>query len=262
MRLRSADRRQPVPSRLGPITLRNDIQISPLTAAVENLVGGAGGHDAGILIHRVQSKSTARQLIQEHQGIVANVPEHPWGEFDDQCQRSIAVKDGGHAFEYSTFRPLHIHLDEINSTPLLLHERVETSDLDLDGQPAGHLDIYLRAMDEVGADVSGFRSFLSMLRLGRPYDECLNGIRARKPVRDFVSTTMDIVMNGSTVEVAAAFLYGREDPIPRMFQSLLGELQQGCLSPARMVTMIFTTSFPVLVTMPQVLSNSDAVSMS
>jgi len=109
----------------------------------------------------------------------------------------------------------------------------EESDLDLDGQPAGHLDIYLRAMDEVGADVSGFRSFLSMLRLGRPYDECLNGIRARKPVRDFVSTTMDIVMNGSTVEVAAAFLYGREDPIPRMFQSLLGELQEQGLEAPR-----------------------------
>jgi len=108
----------------------------------------------------------------------------------------------------------------------------EESDLDLDGTPAGHLDIYLRAMDEVGADSSGFRSFLSMLRLGRDFGESLNGIRARKPVRDFVTTTMDIVMNGSTVEVASAFLYGREDPIPRMFQSLLDELKgEGLTAP-------------------------------
>ena len=100
----------------------------------------------------------------------------------------------------------------------------EESDLDLDGEPAGHLDIYLRAMDEVGADASGFRAFLSLLELGRTVDESLNGIRARKPVRDFVRSTLDMAQNGETVEVAAAFLHGREDPIPTMFEQLLERL--------------------------------------
>lgn len=108
----------------------------------------------------------------------------------------------------------------------------EESDLDIDGQPAGHLDIYLRAMDEVGADASGFRTFLSLLELGRSVDEGLNGVRARKPVRDFVRTTLDIAQHGQTVEVAAAFLHGREDPIPKMFQQLLGRLEaQGLAAP-------------------------------
>ncbi len=102
----------------------------------------------------------------------------------------------------------------------------EESDLDVDGNPAGHLDIYLRAMDEVGADASGFRSFLAMVTMGRSVEESLNAVRVRKPVRDFVGTTMQIVRHGSTVEVASAFLNGREDPIPTMFTHLLLPLQQ------------------------------------
>lgn len=101
----------------------------------------------------------------------------------------------------------------------------EESDLDPDGKPAGHLDIYLAAMDEVRADASGFRSFLAMVSMGRSVDEALNGVRARKTVRDFVSTNIDMALNGTTVEVAAAFLHGREDPIPTMFTSLLGGLR-------------------------------------
>jgi hypothetical protein len=102
----------------------------------------------------------------------------------------------------------------------------EESDLDVDGKPAGHLDIYLRAMDEVGADASGFRAFLAMVTMGRTVGESLNAARARQPVRDFVGTTMQIATHGSTVEVASAFLNGREDPIPTMFTQLLEPLQR------------------------------------
>ena len=103
----------------------------------------------------------------------------------------------------------------------------EESDLDLDGNPAGHLDMYLKAMDDVGADTSGFRAFLAKLSMGRSVTEALNGVRARRVVQDFVATTMDIAENGSTVEVASAFLRGREDPIPLMFERLLGQLATG-----------------------------------
>jgi len=109
----------------------------------------------------------------------------------------------------------------------------EESDTDVDGSAAGHLDIYLAAMDEVGADASGFRAFLAGLVMGRSVSEALNGIRARRLVREFVGTTVDIAQRGSTAEVAAAFLYGREDPIPRMFQSLLGKLDDEGLAAPR-----------------------------
>jgi len=100
----------------------------------------------------------------------------------------------------------------------------EESDLDPAGKPAGHLDIYLAAMDEVCADTSGFRTFLATLGGGRSVEEALNAVRARRPVRDFVGTTMHITRHGTTVEVAAAFLHGREDPIPAMFARLLDVL--------------------------------------
>ena len=111
----------------------------------------------------------------------------------------------------------------------------EESDLDPDGRPAGHLDIYLGAMDEVGADTSGFRSFLAKLAMGRSVEESLNAIRARGPVRRFVTSTLAVAREGSTVEVAAAFLHGREDPIPAMFGRLLGTLAEEGLE-ARLFT--------------------------
>jgi hypothetical protein len=101
----------------------------------------------------------------------------------------------------------------------------EESDIDVDGSPAGHLDIYLSAMDEVGADTSGFRSFLAKLKMGRTVSEALNGIEARRVVRDFVGTTIQIAQEGNTVEVAA-------DPIPLMFECILGCLEeQGIQAP-------------------------------
>jgi hypothetical protein len=97
----------------------------------------------------------------------------------------------------------------------------EESDIGADGVPASHLDLYLAAMREVGADPSVFERFLDALREGEMLSTALADEDIPWFVREFVSRTLDTALNGNRIEVMASFLYGRENVIPAMFQGLL-----------------------------------------
>lgn len=97
----------------------------------------------------------------------------------------------------------------------------EESDLDPDGGVASHLQLYIAAMDEVGANAEPIRRFLSLLEYGADPELALAAVDAPLCARVFVSNTLTTVARASTVEVLASFLYGREDLIPAMFQRLL-----------------------------------------
>jgi len=97
----------------------------------------------------------------------------------------------------------------------------EETDEGPDGVPASHLEIYLSAMREVGAKLDPFLEFITVLKAGGTPEQALNIPSIPQYVRDFVLRTLDVAINGNTVEVAANFLYGREDIIPEMFQRIL-----------------------------------------
>jgi hypothetical protein len=103
----------------------------------------------------------------------------------------------------------------------------EESDEHPDGGWTSHFDLYLAAMEEVGADTGPARRLIDALASG---PVALDGSElARLAVRcgappgaaRFVSSTFDLVGSASTVEVAAAFALGREQLIPDMFEHLL-----------------------------------------
>jgi hypothetical protein len=97
----------------------------------------------------------------------------------------------------------------------------EESDLDPEGCAASHFDLYLAAMQEVGAPTEPVGRFIGQLRVGVPLDAALAAGEASAPVRAFVAETIRTVDAGSTIEVLASFLFGREDLIPEMFSRLL-----------------------------------------
>jgi hypothetical protein len=97
----------------------------------------------------------------------------------------------------------------------------EESDVDAEGHPASHLDLYLKAMDDVGADSGEFRSFLDALRAGSSLDEAFETAGTPQFVREFVRYTLGTATKGSLLETMACFFYGRENVIPDMFQGLL-----------------------------------------
>jgi len=100
----------------------------------------------------------------------------------------------------------------------------EETDVDPDGLYVSHLELYLRAMEDVGASTVQFDTFCSMVRAGDPVEAALTRIGVAQHVRAFVTHTMDLANTGTTEEVLAAFFYGREDIIPEMFHRLLKTL--------------------------------------
>jgi hypothetical protein len=97
----------------------------------------------------------------------------------------------------------------------------EESDLGPEGKPISHFELYLRAMDEIGADTTEIRGFMAQVALGAPLEDVLEDLRIPAGVRDFVTETLGCAIQGSIVEVASFFFFGREDVIPEMFERLL-----------------------------------------
>ena len=100
----------------------------------------------------------------------------------------------------------------------------EETDVGPDGFYVSHLDLYLRAMRDIGASTCQFEKFRSLALVGVPVEVALARTGAPHHVQAFVTHTMALASSGSTEEVLAAFFYGRENVIPEMFQKLLDTL--------------------------------------
>jgi hypothetical protein len=103
----------------------------------------------------------------------------------------------------------------------------EESDLGPDGKPASHFELYLRAMDEIGAKTDEVRSLLARIEQGESWEVALRELNAPAGITDFVSETLRCAIYGSVVEVASYFFFGREDVIPEMFKKLLALWSEG-----------------------------------
>lgn len=101
----------------------------------------------------------------------------------------------------------------------------EESDADGRGGYASHLELYLEAMAECGADTGPITRFLSEVAGGRDPLSVLESLPVPGSVARFVGQTLDTARRAATHEVCAAFFFGREEIIPDMFQSLVKELQ-------------------------------------
>lgn len=86
----------------------------------------------------------------------------------------------------------------------------EECDLDPQGRVKSHYQMYLDAMEEVGADTEVIRAFVDTL----DYSLIPEG------VAPFVQYNLEMAASGRDEEVAAAFLYGREKLIPDMFTTI------------------------------------------
>ncbi|QIX62409.1 DUF3050 domain-containing protein [Hymenobacter sp. BT18] len=102
----------------------------------------------------------------------------------------------------------------------------EETDLDPEGRPASHFELYLRAMRECGADTAPIEKLLAALAAGATVDAALQQAEAPASVRAFVLETFRIIEAGQPHAVAAAFTFGREDVIPAMFRHLVHDLRQ------------------------------------
>jgi hypothetical protein len=102
------------------------------------------------------------------------------------------------------------------------------------GGYSSHFELYLEAMEEIGAETRPIRDFVSQIQRQIPVEFALNEAPILPSTREFVRSTMRIAKNGHPHEVAAAFFYGREDVIPDMFSRLVESLPQQGVSVDRL----------------------------
>ena len=120
----------------------------------------------------------------------------------------------------------------------------EETDICEDGATFGsHLELYLRGMRQAGADTGPMERFLARIdrgdhevpsihrQGGTPIAAALAAMAleegAPPAAAAFMSSTVQLAMNGSVAEVAAVFTFGREDVIPHMFVALLPSDEKG-----------------------------------
>ena len=101
----------------------------------------------------------------------------------------------------------------------------EESDLDQDGKVLSHFEMYLEAMQQIGADTLPIHQLTEWLSYGKTLDEALYQLEIREETRAFVRFTFDIIDSGQLHKIAALFTFGREDLIPDMFIEILREMQ-------------------------------------
>lgn len=86
-----------------------------------------------------------------------------------------------------------------------------------------HFELYLFAMNEVGADTSAIEQFLDEVEtIG--VERALKNPNIPTPAREFVTTTLSFLDKEAHI-VASAFTYGRELLIPELFIELLNNLE-------------------------------------
>jgi hypothetical protein len=114
--------------------------------------------------------------------------------------------------------PAQPHLARLINEVVLAEE----SDLDPEGRPASHFDLYYRAMREAGASTAGIDRLLAALREGQPFEQALDGIG--EAAAQFVRTTMAAAHDPRPHIAAACFTFGREELIPDLFTQLVRRL--------------------------------------
>lgn len=112
------------------------------------------------------------------------------------------------------------------STRYLINEIVtgEESDVDLLGNRCSHFELYLQAMEQLGADTSVIHQLIKKIKQGTTIEEALATAGLPAAVHDFCAFTFDCIANEPVHVQAAVFTFGREDLIPDMFHEMVNGL--------------------------------------
>lgn len=103
----------------------------------------------------------------------------------------------------------------------------EECDEAVGGGHTSHFELYLAAMDEVGADRRPIDAFLERVNAGEDPLDALRDDEIPESVRTFVTHTLSVALDGEPHEVAASFCHGRENLLPDVLGAVQGGLGHG-----------------------------------
>jgi len=102
----------------------------------------------------------------------------------------------------------------------------EESDTGCGEVPTSHFELYLKAMEEAGANTVPVRCFVDRISRGSTLDEASREAGVPVCARRFMEHTFHVIRTRRVHEVAAAFTYGREGVIPGLFGEIVARLDR------------------------------------
>lgn len=113
-----------------------------------------------------------------------------------------------------------------STTCRLINEIVlgEESDIDQRGQPKSHFELYVEAMEAMGAKTKTLDRFIAEVKGGKTPMAAAQHANIPLSALDFMNFTFDVIENGNLCEIAGVFAFGREDLIPEMFIEIVRKM--------------------------------------
>lgn len=99
----------------------------------------------------------------------------------------------------------------------------EETDVDAYGNYKSHFEMYMDAMEDIGANTNQIREFIDLIEEGQTPQEALDGAGVNDAVKEFVGFTFEIIETGKDHLIASAFTHGREGLIPEVFIEILNQ---------------------------------------
>ena len=109
------------------------------------------------------------------------------------------------------------------SSRRLINEIVwgEESDVDAAGNPTSHYELYLQAMEDIGADKTPIVDLVTAIQNGMPWQEAVSQALIPEEIKTFVRFSLTTATTAPAHIVGGVFTYGREDLIPDLFIAIV-----------------------------------------
>jgi hypothetical protein len=110
----------------------------------------------------------------------------------------------------------------------MIHEIILEEETDSDGEDgyASHFELYLRSMQQCGADTTRIERFLNLIRGGIEVDAALEQVAAPQTVQSFVQHTFSVIRTADPIQIVSAFTFGRENLLPDVFSQIVERIDK------------------------------------
>ncbi|OYX26843.1 MAG: heme oxygenase, partial [Flavobacteriales bacterium 32-35-8] len=99
----------------------------------------------------------------------------------------------------------------------------EESDINELSEPKSHYEMYLDAMNQIGANTRQITDFVNLIKQGNSIDDAAAKINMQAETLKFIQFTFNVINTNKPHIIASAFTFGREDVIPDMFFQIINQ---------------------------------------
>ncbi len=89
-----------------------------------------------------------------------------------------------------------------------------------------HFELYLEAMQQSGASTAGIEELLNLIINGTSIEEAIEKADIPEAAKNFLRFTFEVIATDKPHVIAAVFTFGREDLIPNMFHTIVGDINE------------------------------------